>query len=427
MSDKAPCENHYAVQQNRPPCVELPEDVLYEIFSLCACHVELPLFRKPFALALSHVCSSWRRAALATAELWNDVVMGFNLGKEPQIKWWLSYASRWPMSMRILGFPSDDELKHMIHSIFLRYRLRKLALRMSVIQLGMFFSEVTNETLEELELRCDNTSIRKFTPPLRSDGGPFPHLTSLHLKVILYTLDMRWFHHLTWNYLRHLTIEMRIPLSSLLQCLKQAPKLDSLEVVVAIDVDHHRPAEEIVLRQLSLLKLQFYGCETFDASSVLRHLIHPNLRILLLQGFEIQWNPRTFPDLLPPSNFNNLRRLNIQRYLRGAIPLDTVLKNVPQLRELLFPPVPSVNKKTLVGILTSELGPYLTLVGVLHCYFSPRQLLFLVKEHVRITDRTSQYTTAPIKRVIVRFVPNCRPGRECFTAFKELGIELKRY
>ncbi|PFH46664.1 hypothetical protein AMATHDRAFT_69294 [Amanita thiersii Skay4041] len=407
--------------ENLSPCMKLPDDVLHDIFSLLAEQVILPLQEKPVALVLSHVCSLWRTVALNTPTLWTDVAINFYPAKEDDIHAWLSYASQWLISISILGFLSDSDFKQMIHSIALRYRLKRLMVHICFKQLEIFLSEVKSETLEGLELRCGRIS-QHFAPLFPLDNCPFPSLMSFHLDSITHPLDIHWFYCLPWNSLRYLWLNTRIPLPSLLQCLKQTSELISLNVLVSDDVGRHLPSGKIILPHLSHLRLRIAGSGVQYPFNVLSHLIHPNLQTLHLRAPRIHWDSKLFSDLSCRSNFSNLQKLEIVGGVSHDIPIDLLLKDVPQLCELRLHNGVLVDIHMLVGLLTGEVGSNLTFVGRLHC-LNLGQLLTMVEERLKTSNRTGQDTT-PTRSVLVRYAPDWRHLQDRVAALTAQGIDL---
>ncbi|PFH46663.1 hypothetical protein AMATHDRAFT_69292 [Amanita thiersii Skay4041] len=403
--------------------MKLPDDILHDIFSLFATQVVLPLQKKPFALVLSHVCSSWRCVALNTPTLWNNVAINFRPAKEDDIHAWLSYASRSLVSISVPYFLSNSDLKKVIHSIILRYRLKRLMVYIRFNQLEIFLSEAKNETLEELKLQSMNISTQNFVPLYPLDSCSFPSLTSFKLKSPGHPLDIQRFHHIPWSRLHYLQLDMSIHLTSLLQHLKQSLELKFLQVAVLDDVGHHLPSEDILLPHLSHLGIRVKGPGYHDPCNVIRHLIHPRLQTLHLQATEIRWNWELFSTLSRQSHFNSLRKLQISGDVDPAIPIDLLLKDMPQLHELQFPQFARVNEHTLDGLLTGEIGPSLTHIGRLYYGSNPEELLTVVEERLRATNRNRQ-DMAPTRHVLVQYSPFRIPLRDRASALRKQGIVL---
>ncbi|KAF8876054.1 hypothetical protein BD779DRAFT_1475784 [Infundibulicybe gibba] len=93
---------------SQPPIMDLSIDIIREIFLQCTsqfpCHIP-PKLADP-RVVLTHVCSAWREAALATPELWADILIRVN-------EWpWSNnvYAAGMPQTS-----PSDVFLPHKRH------------------------------------------------------------------------------------------------------------------------------------------------------------------------------------------------------------------------------------------------------------------------------------------------------------------------
>ncbi|PFH50986.1 hypothetical protein AMATHDRAFT_85452 [Amanita thiersii Skay4041] len=189
-----PHQTHRVESDSLFPVQKLPEDVLRDIFSMCASQVELTLTENPFALVLSQVCSVWRRVVLDTPALWNDLLMDCYPRREHQVHEWLSRASRWPICAHIGGYSSFDNVKRIISTFISRYRLKRLVLYLHSLQLDFSLLEAKSERLEELELHHSIDSRAQLPlPPSVPDTFSFPCLTSFHFYSATRRLGTQWF------------------------------------------------------------------------------------------------------------------------------------------------------------------------------------------------------------------------------------------
>ena len=161
------------------PHRKLPEDVLRCIFVL---HVEprqeihIPFKRFsgklviPAAMVLTHVCSLWRRIALSSPGLWNNIILEIDNRDRSFL----------PLALELLSRARDLPMK--------------LDLRVSFYRRGSDdhrfndFGEMVNQlissrNLQQLGLYIDGSLLAKFSPKDMFSVGTFDHVRDLNLHL----------------------------------------------------------------------------------------------------------------------------------------------------------------------------------------------------------------------------------------------------
>ena len=195
----------------------LPNEVLSRIFILVAQDygpVHFPISESmdpPPQLAISHVCSHWRRVALHTFELWSNAHLMYpsrrNLVKAVYLRnWqrWLMRAETLPVRLSI-DFDSslldNDEIASVLQTILLPFRIKRLHLSLTYGNL-VELSEATILDLIDLSLNLTLPDVRQNT----NIHGPHHLITRLRSLTFFGTSSMaglvnaiQFFHGASYN------------------------------------------------------------------------------------------------------------------------------------------------------------------------------------------------------------------------------------
>ncbi|CAK5263318.1 unnamed protein product, partial [Mycena citricolor] len=93
--------------ETRSPILELPFDVISQIFVFCLPQVQDALpWRTEAPLLLIAICRQWRQLALETHELWNTIYLELKphniLSCRPLLEFWLPRAGQMPLSLSLV-------------------------------------------------------------------------------------------------------------------------------------------------------------------------------------------------------------------------------------------------------------------------------------------------------------------------------------
>jgi hypothetical protein len=254
------------LQNRRLSVMRIPPEVLSQIFGFC---------RPPFwgksresqflsFLHVTHVCSSWRAAALADPHCWT-LVPCMTMA---ETKATVERAGKLPLHFNCrMSVHSDDSLKVILHFLF--GEAKPMLTRIRTLHCDFAPSTVSTEIvlkalrrpapfLEELSL--------SMKPPLRSwirlpsrlfkDSAPL--LWSFHLHRCSVALDCPILAHLHSFKYSDGCSDMRVPLDTLLAALGDMYFLEDLELsrsFIEVDAGKMNQMEEVLLPRLKSFKL----------------------------------------------------------------------------------------------------------------------------------------------------------------------------
>ncbi|KAF8351758.1 hypothetical protein F5887DRAFT_2423 [Amanita rubescens] len=241
----------------------LSNEILRHVFILVVqAHgpVHFPILKGnlPPQLAISHVCSHWRRVALHTAELWGHTDLAYpqKYNTDDVVRLhqrWLLRAASFPVTVSISfdGSLDSDEIVSALQKIVLPFQVKRLGLDLTCKEFMALSTlpETALPGLTELELR--------LTPSEEVvNMNNLPHfITRLRSVSFMPGETGVWFDQLSpslpWGQLRFLGCHMFMTdLGPILNILRQLPTLQALHLSVfkfhIADLEEHR------LRMLSL-------------------------------------------------------------------------------------------------------------------------------------------------------------------------------
>ncbi|PFH45815.1 hypothetical protein AMATHDRAFT_51448 [Amanita thiersii Skay4041] len=419
----------HKVVNDTSPIATLSEDVLRYIFSLCAEEVTLPLQEEPHALTLLQVCCSWREVALDTPELWNRFCINYQYADQRHVQEWLLRAKRFLVSASTTDHMDDRCLYSLIRLFINQYQLKRLRIYLRCNQLLSFLSNAKNETLEDLELYSEHRESEHRGPQLFLPAQfPFPNLKTLYFYSRHYCLDLQGIRYLPWNRLSKLTLEVRTTPSILLESLKEAATLESLEIMLTAYDNYSPPEDQIILPQLKKLILRFRGSRGMPCK-IFIHIVHPKLETLQIQGIELAWDSVVFSHLTRQSNFENLCELLFQGSIVSNIPFVKLLKELPHLRKIWFPIGTQITEDVIVGLSTGNLGPRLTSIETIGCPVDPQRLLTMAEARQRVAyeKNNAGQEILPFENITIEYHTPSNHHQSRIDALKEAGTKFMHF
>lgn len=212
------------------PLCELPVELLQQIFSYCTAF-EDPHFRHhayPACIAITHVCSRWRAAALNYSSLWT-LINTETIGK----RWIEAFIERSDPSFIDLTLefsPETDRTKHFqsVDEVIALFtgctRLRSLRLICKISIVRRLLGELHTATpIRSLSLSIIDPDIRPVVLPDNMLGGQVPVPTVRFFTIGSSIIAPRWF----LRGITHFTSYQLISLRGLLDILRQMPALYS--------------------------------------------------------------------------------------------------------------------------------------------------------------------------------------------------------
>ncbi|KAF8634387.1 hypothetical protein AX17_004205 [Amanita inopinata Kibby_2008] len=406
---------------------EIPADILRYTFILLANEygrVKIP-FRKcktPPQLTVSHVCSPWRRVALDSPELWDNVrIKRFNENKIDVLQGWLSRAMQRPVSIQLdLQAWTLDESTSFFNMVNLPSRLGKLTLGIHCQHLSTI-SELLAGSLDHLEkldlalvvnweatlpdapalvsraqsicFGSTRYSINRYLKNPRDQG-------SLHKSVGGRPMDLERFN-LPWHGLRCLGFHgIAISLPQCMSLLSQTPLLEECYFLVSppdgdnVNVRHDNDddggsgddgesQQSHAGQCISLPRLQVLGLgmEHYKFDVFIGQLELPNL--LKLKLIDVAWTSRTQELLKQRFNLSRLHEIDIGGYHHIHVYVYDILVDAPLLREIKTDKNVVMERQVLRGLSTGRLGRYLEVIDI-SCAWDPTTMLDMVETRQKV-------------------------------------------
>ncbi|KAF8332170.1 hypothetical protein F5887DRAFT_1081003 [Amanita rubescens] len=330
----------------------LPDDVLRETFlscdgerlkirSLSESDPEKAPQNPPLPLVLSSICSSWRRVALSTPQLWSSIgIASFTEHSTLVAAEWLSRARGLPVSIYIKRICYDDEHVYAKLTIFLSaYHIRSLNVFITgpLLEHDRFMSELPVESVASLE-RLTLTASLVGSIPVRLNSARYPRLQYLSL---LGHYDSDSAITLPWTSLRKLDLtRFSLQFTQCLYILRQCTSLHSasLFVVPAFFPTGH---EQVYLPNLSCLSFRFTS-PTVHMGTYFDVLAVPSLTYLAIDQPatksyedppEIIWSSSSYARMIEGSHYPPIHQLIIPR-TKDPVDLGDLLRHTPTLTRL---------------------------------------------------------------------------------------------
>ena len=350
----------------------LPNEILSHIFILLAMDrgsVKFPISKSdaPPQLAISHVCSHWRKVALSTPELWNDTYLIYQTVSPNHFirlhQRWLFRARAFPITLSILfSEPLEvDGLANALHNILSPIPVKRLSLFNVTYEIFMQLATLPEAALSGLS-ECD-LDVAMFSPDdvNANMSGPHPlirRLRSLACKTAFWIQDPL-VSTLPWSQLRSLTVDASLDdhcLHLIIGILRQMPIIEELSITMYdIAVPEKLPVIMPSLRDLSMCLEG--GVADGELDKILCSFMCPSLSELTLSTDNYNWTCETFEILKRHYNMQELRDVE----LRGnfVFPVCSVLCNAPMIRSLSLGWDAIMDDEAVAGISNGTLGQFL--------------------------------------------------------------------
>ncbi|KAF8632387.1 hypothetical protein AX15_001896 [Amanita polypyramis BW_CC] len=363
------------------PHKKLSEDVLRYIFTL-SCDIEtcFPLHRNNVQLALCAVCSVWRRIALDTPRLWNEVIIML-LADNPSsraalittVQSWLTRAGNMPKSLSVKWHSGEENIVLFAH-LFSAHPYRKIHLSMNSKQsLQWIIAGLPNDTLlhlEDLELqhwsyRSDDESL----PVLCDSPIRLPNLTSLRIANVYWNPQFHKTANIPWHSLHRLDIRFAMPASFCFEILRESSSLSHCNLAVEAEptfvTSHPSFAESPLISNVQYLTLGFEN--EIAAEPFIRLLVLPAIVELHLMMSDLRTTLGcTTSDL---SNMARRSQMKVIRVFsvwncRGPLDIAVVLQDMPSLEGLKIYGKAMLDDQALEDLGAGRLGRHLRSICV---------------------------------------------------------------
>ena len=388
----------------------LPEHILQLIFQWCIPPDGLPVPIQPrdaneSGPSFTRVCSSWRKLAMNTPELWRDVAVDLcrdrhndsriNLAHE-----WLSHAGDMLRSLKIEAhYPRNTSD---IDRLIVPFSFRSLDLSLTRDQ----FQRVLTLPLQTQSLHLG----APFSRDIYEDCSACNMITTL-----------------PWSQLCHLRIDdASISTSTLISALGGCLVLEELWLILCPDpAPCDAPASFITvpnLRKLSLYFMTGSNPEMFFRSLILPQIEH--LKISMTGGFHMEMPGYTSLHFANMAQRSSMSQIQSLRLGKGAKPyrLVDLLKHTPSLSRLEVNGDVVFDSQTLEDVSTGQLGPNITTLYLLEVEDSLRifQMVWTRFHHAKNTEAS----VTPIMYVQTSVPPVAEKPEvnRWFDRLRDLGI-----
>ncbi|KAF8631991.1 hypothetical protein AX17_004936 [Amanita inopinata Kibby_2008] len=427
------------------PHKKLPEEILREIFCLCAAErVTFPLSWKgkngPGQLVISQVCTPWRRIVLNIPELWSSIEVKKNMHNLSSIDVWLSRAKH--VSLTI---PFEDDQHQRFRSLSEHlsskpYRIKELTLS-AYADILPEIAQLPKQALSDVKKlsiilrRRSDTEV--VTVPLFSDPARFPQLEHLYIAASAYIrFDAQNFS-LVWSRLRYLKmVQIPFPLSACFAALRESILLEQCSIYVGDDsVYDPAPVHEITVPRLQILELKFQNGKDFE--TLMRPLLLPSLRELSIGESAVPLSPEMCNYLAPRLNFDRLEKLAITE---TTVPLclGTLLNLTPSLSHIKLPRACVIDDMTTDKLAIGVLGPRLqTFDAKFSSSCHGDKMFAMVETRLKHVGEIVSYRhgmplqISPLKSVMFQYIPGTIDEAQVFLRISKLivlhGIEVKAW
>ncbi|KAF8636784.1 hypothetical protein AX17_003263 [Amanita inopinata Kibby_2008] len=353
---------------------KLVPDVLRCIF-LCSREsavATIPLPKDDILLSITHVCSAWRRVALDTPELWNNVLLKVEPRKINRLRVareWLSRADSLPRSLEI--WDTDEKAAYDAYTMnaFATQRLiTSFQFRRLVIRLGIAWPltlrDIPNESLAHLE---ELILVSHFEVSLGSimfsPSARFPSLTRLEISGCFDILNLGFL--VPWHQLRHISLRTLTAPSDCLEALREGISLETCQIHVAA---HNRYSYEHndMPQNIPLLNLRFLALKFDDYADVQRFMRQLRVTLPNLSTLDICTgrHSRLLLDssaMVQPLQHFEARKLQTLRMelIEANLDVGGLLQCVPSISSLKLLGGSFLDDDGLDGLGTGKLGPRL--------------------------------------------------------------------
>lgn len=346
----------------------IPSEILGEIFIAC-----LPQYPRPIIteapLLLCRICTSWRRIALNTPQLWTFITLDQTkeVLKLPQVaEKWFSLAGVLPLSLRFNTGPQPDVSLHPSLSRSLPFN--DVWSRLSNLELNAVHSYSVRTILRTIRPLLDFSKIERVAVrtdyPLYTDvmsPETFPNIRKLIVSYkhpVVHRFDLLPFPKLTHLCLSGSWLSAQSWSLIIRKCIALHHGLFAIATMDSPPV----AGRETTLEHLLTLKIVLH---TFGSPRMMDNLHFPSLRSLSIGCVERpgEWNS----NCLSPIKLSQLRSLVLYRLKIPIKDLLDILRTTTSLESLVID-LPIRTTKFFEGITQSSdiILPLLTRLTVFH-------------------------------------------------------------
>jgi hypothetical protein len=374
----------------------LPSEVLSHIFILLALgygtvRFPIPKNNAPPQLVVSHICSSWRRVALRTPELWSNTHLIFptydHLGDHNHIR--VCFHQRWVSRARTLPVTLSISFSESLCSAELLRALRNILLPIQVKRLSLCLTYkkiMTLSTLPEAALSGLSECEVKLKFPDHDVNMSDPHPLITRLRSVTFCghevagagIDQLR-PSLPWSQLRSLKFETNVRHleDTIIGILRQIPMLE----VLTLPIFNIGVWEQLTMPSLRNLTMRIFP-EVSDLDIILRSFMCPSLTQFTFAFFH-SWTCETFKILKQQYNMEELREVTIM----GAfvLPVSSLLRGAPMLHSLILRQNTAIDEEAFMGISNGTLGRFLRSLEI-HAHHDAGEVLDMVETRKKTVD-----------------------------------------
>jgi hypothetical protein len=400
----------------------LPNEVLSRIFILVAQDygpVHFPISESmdpPPQLAISHVCSHWRRVALHTFELWSNAHLMYpsrrNLVKAVYLRnWqrWLMRAETLPVRLSI-DFDSslldNDEIASVLQTILLPFRIKRLHLSLTYRELSTLSEASLSDLMDlslDLTLPDDDLNINMNDPH---------HLITRLRSLTIYGDEDIWLDKLLqtfpWSQLLslHLQYAFVANFHPLIEILHQTPNLQVLRFNIQ---KHHIDAlQELIMPSLRDFSLTVGdSVEGTDLNAILHSFTCPSLIKLELHVY-VPWAAESFEIIKQQYNMQRLEEIKLGNF---PLSISSILRNAPMIRTLSVKCDAILDDAAIIGISSGTLGRFLTNLDLGRTDCDANEVVRMVETRMKTVNA---------------LIGNSRSWREDITIIKDVTVRTGR-
>ncbi|KAF8627034.1 hypothetical protein AX15_004560 [Amanita polypyramis BW_CC] len=413
----------------------LPVEVVQHIFVLRAQdhgQVQIPFGNAgtPPQQAIAHVCPAWRRVALETGELWNNIIISkFDERTLDVAKSWLERAGNIEVTLKLcLLKTAIEDHAYALQTLCRPLRVRRLDMVLTSCQLAEL-SVLPDDAFSYLEETRIALHAHKYTPSAQLQ--PFFNRVQYLLCASGPCLDLLYSGCSSMKNLRHLDVQcVEMTPTQLIGILSQASLLESCRIDWYwewLGNNPFIPEKNIILPNMKVLLLEFHRQRkisiVFDA--ICRFLAFPGLKKLALRHRGI-----TSHLLSGVSERFNLPRLEeLELYKTSCMTAKEVLSLTPLLRRATLSKHIVFDEEAMIGLSTGSLGRYLSSIKTNH--MCDAQRMFTMVESRRKLSGTADpqnvgghHRVTPFQYADFRTPVNAEKYAKDLDVFGELGIDI---
>ncbi|KAF8631643.1 hypothetical protein AX17_005045 [Amanita inopinata Kibby_2008] len=363
------------------PIDKLPPEVLQEIFILHAkppflflASDALQFYAQPAALVLLCVCSEWRKIALGTPELWDQLRLRISAHTPHAVDLtmkfvheWFDRARDWLVYLDLMLDDAIDEYSvKKVFNVISSHHFRKLHIACPLQQLLQFGSSLNTSLydVKEISLKSTDDSYSPHSVPLDfpvcSEG--LARLETLRLNVPPF-FTATALASIPWHQLRCLDMgECPQPATLCLEILRCCESL--VDCAICVEAESRiMGSEEVFMPNLQRLVLR--DCVSGVLDDFIQLLNTPNLGSLSIVPLqEVSLATQAICSMAERSDgFPCLHEFCVDN-IETPLEIDAVLSIMPALRSIILTDSATLGPDTLHDLSAGILGPHLELLQI---------------------------------------------------------------